>query len=80
MPEGINLPEGTSESDGNSSETAWGRWVRTQPTGVLSRAQEKTGLSWTTIFRAKTHRVNRATARLLSKFARGAFHPDDIAR
>lgn len=67
-------------TEGNGEETAWGRWVKTQPVGVLSRAQEKTGLSWTTVFRAKTHRVNKPTARLLAKFARGAFHADDITR
>lgn len=64
----------------DAEDTAWARWVRTQPTGVLTDACRKTGLSWTTIMRAKRKRVNSATAKILSKYTRGAVSFDDLVR
>lgn len=61
-------------------KTAWGVWIESQPKGVLTRAQEKTGLSWSTVCRAMTRRVNRLTAKELSKFTKGEVPVKDIAR
>ena len=60
--------------------TAFGRWVRTQPRGTLSRAMASTGLAYTTVLYAKTRLVTREVAEALSAFTRGEVAADDLAR
>lgn len=60
--------------------TAWGVWVASRPLGTLEEAHLATGLSRSSVVRAKTKRMSRPVARLLSKFSRGAVSEDDIAK
>jgi len=62
----------------NADETAWGRWVRTQERGVLTRAMHSTGLAWATVNKARKKLMTRGVAEKLSRFSRGAVKTRDI--
>lgn len=62
------------------SLTAFGRWARGQPRGVLSKAVLATGLAYTTVLTAKTRRVTRDVAELLSGFTRGEVSIAELER
>ena len=60
------------------AETAWGKWVRRQPKGVLTEAMRATGLSWSTVSHAQWRRVRTEMAKALSAFTKGAVAVADI--
>lgn len=61
-------------------ETAWGAWVRTQPKGVLTRAMRATGVSWSSVNKAKHSLVTRDVAEALAKFTRGAVKARELVK
>lgn len=66
-------------SDGEKL-TAWGVWVESQPRGTLTRAQNATGLAWSTVHYAKKNLVGRDVAEALAKFAKGAFKASALVK
>lgn len=60
--------------------TAWGKWVESQPKGVISDAMRETGLAWSTVHKARFKLVMPDVAKLLSRFTGGAVKAADIAR
>lgn len=67
-------------SDKRVRLTAFGRWVRKQPYGVLERAARETGLSRISVVRAQKKLMSTDVAILLSGFTRGAVSVDEIAK
>lgn len=66
--------------ESQDTETAWGTWVRAQPKGVLTRAMRATGLSWSSVNKAKKRLVTRDVAEALAKFTRGAVKARDLVK
>ena len=64
----------------DQGETAWGAWVRTQPKGILTRAMRETGLSWSSVTKAKTRLVTRDVAETLARFTRGAVKASQLVK
>lgn len=62
----------------SEAETAFGRWAKQQPRGVLSRAQQATGLAYSTVHAATRKRMSTDVAILLSRFTKGAVKAADI--
>lgn len=61
--------------------TAWGRWLKSQPRGTLTRAQEATRLAYSTLHYARVRRLtDEDAAKALAAFARGAFTAEDMLR
>lgn len=62
--------------------TAWGIWVAEQPkeARALTTAMEETGVSWTTVNKARYERVSEEVARALSAFTNGQVEAKDIAK
>jgi hypothetical protein len=61
--------------------TVWGRWLRKQPRGTLTRAQEATRLAYSTLHYARVRRLtDESAAEALASFARGAFAHEDLLR
>lgn len=64
----------------NETETAWGRWVRDQPRGVMMRAMRVTGLAYSTIHDARYRLMSRDVAEKLAAFSAGGVHVRDIVK
>lgn len=60
--------------------TAFGQWLGEQPRGTQSRAMMSTGLAYTTVLAAKTRRMTREVAEILSGFTGGAVAIGDIEK
>jgi len=61
--------------------TAWGRWLRDQPRGTLTRAQKATDLAYSTLHYARVRRLTEVKhAEKLVAFSGGAFRVDEILR
>ena len=58
--------------------TAWGKWVREQPRGTLSRAMWATGYAWVSVSRAQYHLVSTDLAEALSRFTDGAVKASEM--
>lgn len=61
------------------AETAWGKWVRGQPKGVLTDAMRVTGLSWSTVSHAQWRRIRSELAKVLADFTGGAVSAAELA-
>lgn len=61
-------------------KTAWGAWVDKQPHGVLTDAQVKTGIGWSTLNKAKFQRMSKPIANLLSLYTGGEVAAAEIAK
>lgn len=80
MPSRATSRSATAKREEAPPLTAWGAWLRTQPEGTLTRAWRRTGLSWTTVNKAKRRLVTHESAVELARFARGAFKVSDMTK
>jgi len=67
-------------SEASGELTAWGRWVKAQPPGTLSRAMRATGFAWTTVSKAQFRLVTLETAEALAKFTRGEVKARELVK
>lgn len=60
--------------------TPWGKWLKTQGVGALTRAMRKTDLSWSTVSKAQRRLVTLEVAQVLASYAKGAFKAAEMTR